>query len=277
MTNPLIEKLTKALDAKTAAALAQLEGLEGEIALAFAQAERDADHAIAAALVRLESALGIRSSQFEERLAEMASSAFDAALERLGHTVQYLGSHVNGKEVEVPTEQQAELVFHPGEQVVCIDDSNGAHFLVAGQVYMVEDTQRDSAGGLRLVLAGMACAWEAERFLHEQPAETTQEAEPVYASAQAAQVIDVERPGVLAPDDDDEEDEDDPDDEDDAAAAASEVPSALELVYSPEGLHTRHETGGRRARYEPVSDPQPGETYYLRDGRRHWNRVVYAG
>jgi hypothetical protein len=54
--------------------------------------------------------------------------------------------------------------IRPGDLVQCVDDANGSHFLVRDHCYVVEATQVDSAGGLRLVLRGMARAWEAGRF-----------------------------------------------------------------------------------------------------------------
>ena len=54
--------------------------------------------------------------------------------------------------------------YRPGDEVVCLDASDGAHFLHAGWNYTVESVQRDPAGLLRLVLAGMARAWEHTRF-----------------------------------------------------------------------------------------------------------------
>jgi hypothetical protein len=55
--------------------------------------------------------------------------------------------------------------FRPGDRVICLDDSNGAHFLYRGGTYVIESTQHDDAGQLRLTLLGMARAWEASRFL----------------------------------------------------------------------------------------------------------------
>jgi hypothetical protein len=57
--------------------------------------------------------------------------------------------------------------FVPGSTVLCLDATHGAHFLYVGRRYVVESTQTDDAGKLRLNLRGMARAWEAERF---QPA-----------------------------------------------------------------------------------------------------------
>jgi len=50
------------------------------------------------------------------------------------------------------------------DTVRCIDDTNGANFLIAGKCYTVESTQVDDNGKLRLNLVGMARAWEVERF-----------------------------------------------------------------------------------------------------------------
>jgi len=52
----------------------------------------------------------------------------------------------------------------PGDTVRCLDDSDGAHFLVAGNTYKVRSTQLDSNDDLRLNLVGMARAWEVKRF-----------------------------------------------------------------------------------------------------------------
>lgn len=54
--------------------------------------------------------------------------------------------------------------YKPDDVVLCLDDSNHAHFLKRGRTFIVESTQTDSLGGLRLNLVGMARAWEAERF-----------------------------------------------------------------------------------------------------------------
>jgi len=58
------------------------------------------------------------------------------------------------------TQEQIEA----GDTVECLDDTNGAWFLVRGHHYAVESTQTDDKGGLRVNLFGMARAWEAERF-----------------------------------------------------------------------------------------------------------------
>jgi len=52
----------------------------------------------------------------------------------------------------------------PGAKVRCLDDHNGGNFLVAGQVYVVDQMQLDSANNWRVCLVGMACAWEVDRF-----------------------------------------------------------------------------------------------------------------
>lgn len=56
------------------------------------------------------------------------------------------------------------LSYLPGQHVKCIDATNGAHFLEVGKVFVVESTQMDRNGTLRLNLVGMARAWEVERF-----------------------------------------------------------------------------------------------------------------
>jgi hypothetical protein len=52
-------------------------------------------------------------------------------------------------------------------------------------------------------------------------------------------------------------------------------PEAQE-TNSPDGLHERQE-GQPRSKYILVPNPTPGETYYRRDHRRHWNPVKYTG
>ena len=54
--------------------------------------------------------------------------------------------------------------FAAGGRVRCDDATDGANFLVFGKEYIVESTQRDSEGNIRLNLVGMARAWETRRF-----------------------------------------------------------------------------------------------------------------
>jgi hypothetical protein len=51
--------------------------------------------------------------------------------------------------------------MHPGDTVLCLDARHGAHFLRAGECYVV-DTVRPSDGWVSLV--GMASMWEPGRF-----------------------------------------------------------------------------------------------------------------
>src|SRR4051794_665934 len=59
--------------------------------------------------------------------------------------------------------------FRAGDRVQCLDDTHGAHFLVAGHIYVVASTQVDSYGMLRVVLLGMHAAWEPSRFKKVRP------------------------------------------------------------------------------------------------------------
>lgn len=52
-----------------------------------------------------------------------------------------------------------------GDEVRCIDDTNGANFLKFGQVYTIDHIQRGVDGKLAICLAGMARAWPPTRFV----------------------------------------------------------------------------------------------------------------
>jgi hypothetical protein len=58
---------------------------------------------------------------------------------------------------------------------------------------------------------------------------------------------------------------------DEGLAVLHEVPT----TDNPEGLHTREEVNGR-GKYHRAENPVPGEVYYLRDHRRHWNPVRFT-
>lgn len=119
--NPMIDRLADALARRTEEALGQLDALDGDVARAFAEAERAADHAIAARLVRLEADLAGRSRRFETKLADMLSSAVDVATEALGQAADALasgGRQANGKThdhaaaLTIPAVDEPERIYH---------------------------------------------------------------------------------------------------------------------------------------------------------------------
>lgn len=57
----------------------------------------------------------------------------------------------------------AQPPFRLGDVVICLDDSDGSHFLREGKVYVV-DAVRLADSGFRVGLIGMFKMWEAERF-----------------------------------------------------------------------------------------------------------------
>src|SRR5689334_1680205 len=58
--------------------------------------------------------------------------------------------------------------FKVGQMVRCVDATHGAHFLVTGQIYVIDHIQVDDHGHTRLVLRGMARAWSERRFVPER-------------------------------------------------------------------------------------------------------------
>jgi hypothetical protein len=54
--------------------------------------------------------------------------------------------------------------FRPGQVLICRDAADGANFLHAGGFYRVESVQADAVLGYRVILVGMARAWEPGRF-----------------------------------------------------------------------------------------------------------------
>lgn len=307
MTHPTIDRLADALAARTEDALGRLDALDREAAVAFAEAGRAADHAIAARLVRLEGDLADRTRRFETRLADMLSSAVDVAVEALGRAVDELasgGRQANGK----THDHAAALVIPPVEEP---DDAPALPTWEESQAEVAawrdetagDGHQGDGDDAERCPVCGRPAVavpdiggedWDGRcrgcGFVLLDAPTTTQEArqdapaaEPTPEPAEAAETpqatassvyqtsaarsLERAEVGVLAVEDDDEQ-------------PGDETPVAVPVVTDPEGLHEKRGKG-RGTRYTPCEFPEPGETYYVknpdpaaRSGR--WLAVVYA-
>lgn len=84
--------------------------------------------------------------------------------------VGIVADHAQGNDVNLPALEPTPVQpFAVGNTLRCLDDSNGANFLVSGQTYTVAHVQTDSHGQPRVCLAGMNAAWEVARFERVSP------------------------------------------------------------------------------------------------------------
>jgi len=247
-----IARLHDALARKTEDALGKLDALDREAALAFAEAERAADHAVTARLARLEKDLADRSRRFETKLADMFSSALDVATEALERCADDLAGsgRADGKDDRWrPTEAALAAEREAAER----EAGETAAEAAADAVLAGGPDAGDDRGQNPVIPEGVTLADTLPDAVR-QP-----DGIPEPSRSVAAQLVAAEVPAFdpADPDDDDQADGE-PDGDDEAAA----VPA----------LHEKRGEG-RRARYVVAEFPEPGQTYFVKDGRR-WREVV---
>jgi len=259
--SPLLARLAAALSFKAGAIAAQLDALDEEVARAFDAAERAADVRITAALVHFEATLAERGRRFDDRLADMADSAFTAALATLAGHVGGLGARVDGMPVGAGVAEGDPL------GLVAADDAPDE----GGE----EPAEEPTTAAESEEVADLAA--DTQRSLFPDPAEEPTTTTPPVYQASAARSLERDAVGVLAvASPDDPEDDDDLDGEDEEPRATPPVEVAPSpTTTDPAGLHEQRGRG-RSIRYVPCPLPIPGEVYFRKAGRR-WVPVEYVG
>lgn len=221
MSTNIIDRLTATLEARTTAALADLDRLDTQLAEAIEQAERVAQERITARLDAITGSIEQRLAGFTAHVTEMAGHALQTALDAIGQQLDH-ATNMEQEQSRAPnSEQQIEQPSTPATEF------NSPDWLA-----------------------------EANRRLDEQAAKDRETTTPTVA----AHAVESDGIAVL-------------DDIEDIDHTTDDVPTTT----SAEGLHTREDNGTGRAKYHPVGYPTPGEVYYVRDHRRHWNPVRFVG
>ena len=276
MTTNLVSKLAAALEQRTDAALADLAALDEGVALAFEQAALAADVRLTAALAQLEESIADRTRRFEERLAAMATSALDAALETLGRQVDALRGDPVATRAHEPAAEPAQepaqeptpaiAAEAPAQEPPAREPEPVQEPVQLPDEVLGEDPWYDSTMNREKEIDELDDDGDHRGELAE-PADD-QAGAGTRREAALAQALAAEPAAIAGP----EEDEDGNDPDDDGQEAR-----AIPIVASADGLCERRGQG-RGTRYVPCEFPRAGETYYLRTGGKPaWTPVIYAG